>query len=112
MNREKADINKLDEEYRTRLAPLKGRAIVTHHNAWRRIADRYGLTVAAVMREAEGAEMTPQATAATVDAIRKQGVKAVFVEPQFDPGTAKQIADSAGVKIAMLTLSAMATGSK
>lgn len=99
MTSEKADIGVLDRDYATQLAPLKGREIVTHHNAWSRLADRYGLTVAAVMRDIDESEMTPQAVAATVDAIRKQGVKAVFVEPQFDRVAAERIAAAAGVKV-------------
>lgn len=100
--KEKADIVAMDLEYKTRLGPLKGYAIVTHHNAWQRPADRYGLKVAAVMREVEGAEMTPQAVASTVDAIRQQGARAVFVEPQFDRVAAQRIAEAAGVRLALL----------
>ncbi len=94
-----ADLAAIDGEYKTRLAPFKGRSIVTHHNAWARLTDRYGLKVAAVMRDIDEGEMTPEAVAATVDAIRKQGVKAVFVEPQFDRTAAERIAEAAGVKV-------------
>jgi ABC-type Zn uptake system ZnuABC Zn-binding protein ZnuA len=95
-------IQAVDDEYKARLGPLKGRSIVTHHNAWGRIADRYGLKVAAVMRDIDEGEMTPRAVAETVAAIKNQGVKAVFIEPQFDRTAAQRIAEQTGVKIATL----------
>ncbi len=98
----RAEIRALDEEYKSKLAPFKGRSIVTHHNAWSRLAHRYGLTVAAVMRDIDEGEMTAEAVNATVDAIRKQGVKAVFIEPQYDRGAAERIAAAAGVRVATL----------
>lgn len=97
----KAQLTSLDAELKSRLAPLSGRAIVTHHNAWQRLADRYGLKVAAVIRGVEG-EPTPAAIASAVDAIRKQNARAVFIEPQFDPQAARRIADAAGVKVGVL----------
>lgn len=97
----KARLRTLDAELKTSLAPAAGRAIVTHHNAWQRLADRYGLKVAAVIRGVEG-EPTPAAIAAAVDAIRKQNARAVFIEPQFDPQAARRIADAAGVKVGVL----------
>ncbi len=97
-----ARLSALDEQYRSTLAPHKGAAIVTHHNAWGRLADRYGLVVAAVVREVEAGEPTPGAIAASVDAIRQRAVKTVFVEPQFNPDAARRIAESAGVGVGML----------
>ena len=43
-------IDGIDAEYAERLAPFAGRAIVTHHASFNRVADRYGLEVAAVLR--------------------------------------------------------------
>ncbi len=97
----KSQLESFDEEAGRLLAPLRGRAIVTHHNAWKRLADRYGLSIAAVIREFEG-EPTPGAIAAAAEAIRKQGAKAVFVEPQFDPQAARRIAEAAGVRLGVL----------
>ncbi len=92
----------LDEKYAAELTPLRGRAIVTHHNSFQRVADRYGLKVASVIREMEASEATPGAIAATVEAIRKQGVRAVFFEPAYDAGAAKRIAEAAGVRLGRL----------
>lgn len=97
-----ARIDEVDAAYRIALAPLKGRAIVTHHAAFGRLAERYGLRVVEVIRPIEDAEPTPANIAATVDAISREGVRAIFVEPQFDARGAQRIAERAGVRLGVL----------
>ncbi len=92
----------LNAEYAERLRPLAGRSIVTHHNAWSRLADRYGLKVAAVLRPIESAEPTPGQVAKCVGAIRSAGVGTIFVEPQFNSASARRVADAAGVRVGVL----------
>lgn len=91
-----------DVRWAQTLAPVKGRSIVTHHAAWSRLADRYGLKVAAVIRTVEGQEPTPGEVEAAVLAIRDEGASAVFVEPQFNPDLAQRIARQAGVQVGTL----------
>lgn len=102
------DVLTVDDEYRLGLAGHKGKDIVTHHSAWGRLADRYGLSVAQVLRPVEAVEPDPSHTAAVVEAIKARGVAAVFIEPQYDAGAAKRIADAAGVRV--LTLDPLGTG--
>jgi zinc transport system substrate-binding protein len=92
-----ADVDAVDREYREGLKAFGGRAIVTHHSAWGRMAERYGLKVAAVLRPVESVEPTPGQVAEAVEAVKTSGAKTVFVEPQFDAGIAKRVADAAGV---------------
>lgn len=96
------DIAALDAEFRTALEPLRGMPIVTHHNAWGRLADRYGLRIAAVLRPIESAEPTPGQVAQAVSAIREQGASMIFVEPQFDAAPARRVADAAGASVGVL----------
>lgn len=95
-------VTRVDEAWRRRLAPLAGRAIVTHHDAFSRPAERYGLRVAGVVRASHSTEPTPGQVAAVVEAIRKEGVRTIFIEPQFDPKAAKRIATAAGVEVGTL----------
>ncbi len=96
------DVDAIDREYQLALAPHNNASIVTHHNAWSRLAARYHLNVAAVLRPIESSEPTPGQLAAAVQAIKDRGVKAIFVEPQFDSQTARRIAESAGAKVLVL----------
>jgi zinc transport system substrate-binding protein len=97
-----ARVEAVDAAYRERLGPLKDRAIVTHHNAWGRIAERYGLKVAAVLRPFEMVEPTSGEIFAVVEAVRKEGVRTIFVEPQFNAEAARRVAEEAGVKLKVL----------
>jgi zinc transport system substrate-binding protein len=95
-------VTRVDEVWRRRLAPVAGRAIVTHHDAFSRPAERYGLRVAGVVRASHSTEPTPGQVAEVVEAIRKEGVRTIFIEPQFDPKAAKRIAAAAGVELGTL----------
>jgi zinc transport system substrate-binding protein len=95
-------IRAVGQEWTDRLAPFKGKSVVTHHNAFSRPAERYGFKVAAVIREFETSEPSPGDIAKVVEAIRKEKVKTIFVEPQFNAAAAERIAGRAGVKVGHL----------
>ncbi len=97
-----AEVEGIDQQYRERLAPFQGAAIVTHHNAFGRLAERYGLKIAAVIRPIESTEPAPDQIAGAVEAIRREGARAVFFEPQYNPAAAEAIAKAAGVPSGVL----------
>ena len=92
-------INDVDKAYRERLAPFAGRAIVAHHNSMSRLAERYGLRVAGVLRSSELLEPSPEDVAKIRRVIEKEGIGAIFVEPQFGGGIPQRLADSLGVRL-------------
>ena len=95
-------IAEFDEQSRAALAPFKGKALVTHHSAWARFAAHYGLTIAAVIRPIETVEETSGAVNAAIDTIQKQGIRVIFVEPQFSRKAAERIRERTGVRIGEL----------
>ena len=95
-------LDDLHAEYGAVLGPLAGRSIVTHHSAWGRLASRYALKVAAVLRPIETTESTPADIAQAVEAVRGHGATAIFVEPQFNNESAGRVAQAAGVKMLVL----------
>lgn len=96
------ELAKGDAAYKQQLAPYAGRAIVTQHNAFSRLADRYGFKIAATIQDLEAVEPTPGDIARIVEEIKKQKVRAVACEPQTNPAAARQIAKAAGVKVITL----------
>lgn len=97
-----AAVAHLHEELKAALLPYKGAKIVTHHAAFGRFAERYGLVIAEVIKGNEGAEPTPGRIASIVEAVKAEQVKAIFVEPQFNSAAAERIAKAAGVKLGTL----------
>jgi zinc transport system substrate-binding protein len=97
-----AKVRAVHDEARSRLADFAGFPIVTHHAAWGRMADRYNLRVAAVLRPIETSEPSPDAIAAVISAVKTEKVKAIFIEPQFDRTSAQKVADATGAKVCIL----------
>lgn len=96
------DVKGVDAMYCEKLAPLKGAAIVTHHNAFKRLADRYGLVIAESIREFDNSDPTPKEIEEIVRTIRAKNVGAIFIEPNYNPKIAERIARATGVKIGKL----------
>jgi zinc transport system substrate-binding protein len=89
-----ADLDALDAEIRTRLAPYKGRAFLVFHPSWSYFARAYGLRQIPI--EAEGKEPGPKALAHVISEARALKIKAVFVQPQFSRASAEMIAHEIG----------------
>lgn len=95
----RAEIRAIGDDYAARLAPFAGRAIITHHDAFRRVADRYGLGIAQVIRPISGVEPTPGDLARVREAVANAGVGAIFVEPQFPDALPRRIAGQLGLEV-------------
>lgn len=98
----RARVKAIDGAYRAELANLPSRAIVTHHAAWGRLAERYNLTVAEVLRPVETAEPDAARVAQVASALRERKAPVIFVEPQFSQESARRVAEAAGVGVAVL----------
>jgi len=97
-----ARIEETNAAWEMRLGPLEGKAIVTHHAAFGRPAERYGLMVAKVLRPVETNEPNPSELAEAVRAISENDARAIFIEPQFNGTAAERIAEAAGVELGRL----------
>lgn len=92
----------IDKEYRERLSALRGRSVITHHDAWRAMAQRYGLDFAAVIQHSHDAEPSPSDLAEVARIAREKSIRAIFVEPQLNPAGAVRIAEVTGAKLLTL----------
>lgn len=98
----KTQVETVDIAYRDALAPHAGRAIITHHDAFRRVADRFGLTIAQVVRPVSTVEPTPGDLAQVEEAVRQYGVGAIFIEPQYPDALPRRIAERLGLRVLTL----------
>ena len=96
------EIDEIGIAYHDRLAPFSGQAIVTHHTSFNRLAERYGLRVAAVLRGVETLEPSPADLASAARAIRDEGVRTIFTEPQFGSTSASRVAEISGARLITL----------
>ncbi|MBL0927505.1 MAG: zinc ABC transporter substrate-binding protein, partial [Phycisphaerales bacterium] len=98
----------IDAEYRAALDRAARRAIVVQHNAWQRVADRYGLQIAAVIQPDHAVEPTPSDLRRAADAVRERRLTAVFADAQASPRAAEAVARASGARV--LTLDAIGDG--
>jgi len=94
-----ARLTALQERMREELAPYAGTPVVTFHEAFPYFGREFNLRIAGVVTHEPGAEPSAQELAQTIDLVRAQGVKAIFVEPQFSPRSAEVIARETGAKV-------------
>lgn len=81
--------------------PEDHRKLVTTHDTFGYFAERYGFEVVGTIlpTTTEGASPSAQALAALVEAVRAQGVPAVFAENVSSNALLNQVAAEAGVKV-------------
>ena len=88
------DLDGTDARIAAALAPLKGREFLVFHPAFGYFADAYGLRQMPV--EIEGKEPGARQLAALIDRARADGVKVIFVQPQFSARSAEAVARAIG----------------
>ena len=81
--------------------PPDSRKLVTNHDAFGYFAQAFGLKIVGAVIPSVSTEAEPSAadTAALLDTIKKEKVKAIFAESSVNPAVARTIASDAGVKI-------------
>lgn len=85
------ELEVLDTRLATILAPIKGQTILVYHPAFGYLADAYGLIQEAI--EVGGSEPGPQTLASIIEEAKDDGVRVIFVQPQFSSRSAQTIAE-------------------
>ncbi|HNU84437.1 MAG: zinc ABC transporter substrate-binding protein [Pseudomonadota bacterium] len=88
------DLDRVDARIARTLAPLRGRKMYVFHPAFGYFADAYGLTQVPV--EFEGKEPGARQLAGLIDRARADGVRVIFVQPQFSGKSAAVVAAAIG----------------
>jgi zinc transport system substrate-binding protein len=89
-----ARMQALDESLAEALAPYKGQTFYVYHAAWGHLAAAYGLTQAAV--QLGNQRPSPRLLRNLAKQAQDQGVRIIFVQPQFDPTDAHILAQAIG----------------
>lgn len=92
-----AELSALDTEIAARLAPFRGRAFFVYHPDWTAFAADYGLRQIALERGHK--EPDVRALRDLIDEARREGVRAVFVQPQFSRESAELVAGEIGARV-------------
>jgi len=96
-----ARLAKLDEWCKDTAAQLTEaqRILVTSHDAYNYFGRAYGFKVVGLQGVSTVSEAALADMASLVDFIKKQGVKAIFVESSVNPAAIKRVSEDSGAKI-------------
>jgi zinc transport system substrate-binding protein len=98
----RADLEALDGEISDALADCAVDTLVTSHEAFGYLGDRYGLEVVGIAGISPSQEPDPAAIARIADLVERRGVTTVYTETLVDPAVATTVAEEAGVDTAVL----------
>lgn len=97
-----AKLEALRQKMHSELAPYKGRAIITFHEAFSYFAQEFGLKIVSVVEREPGSEPSAKELADTIELVKKNGIPALFSEPQYPVAAAQTIAQETGVSVYVL----------
>jgi zinc transport system substrate-binding protein len=89
-----ADLDKTNEQLTKALTAVKGKSIFVFHPAYGYFAKAYGLKQIPV--QIGGKEPTARQLAKLIDLAKKEGIKVIFVEPEFSKKSAEALAKAIG----------------
>jgi len=87
-----AELEVLDNEIHALLEPLSNRKFMVFHPAWGYFADRYHLNQVPI--EYQGKEAGARRIAELIEHAKHEQIRVIFVQPQFDRRSARQVAEA------------------
>jgi len=90
----------LDQDIINGLSGVKNRVFIVYHPAFGYFARDYNLIMLPI--EAEGKEPTPTGLQYLIEQVKEHNIRVVFAEPQFNPQSAKVIADSIDGRVVLI----------
>jgi zinc transport system substrate-binding protein len=98
----RADLEGLDSEMQTALDGCQVDTLVTSHDAFGYLGDRYGFEVVGVSGLSPSQEPDPAGLAEIAQLVEQRDVTTVYTETLVDPAVAETVASEAGVETAVL----------
>lgn len=85
-----------------KMAPYRGRKVITYHRSWPSFCDRFGLVVVDYVEPKPGIPPSPSHTLDLIGTIKREGIHLILVEPYFDLSTPNSIAEKTGGQVVVL----------
>jgi len=98
-------------EWQTLAAPLRGLKIVSYHQDLVYLAERYGMEQVGTIEVKPGIPPTPGHLEELLGTMQREKVKVIIREISYDPGTAQNLAERTGARVAKISALAGGLGS-
>ena len=99
-----ADLRQLEREYAEQLAAVPQKDLITFHNAFDLIAERYHLNILVRLTDIEispGGEVTPDKIREALEAIKKYKLKVLYAETEFPDQVIRRLREETGDETAV-----------
>jgi len=91
-----------DRTWQAKMAPYRGRMVVTYHRSWPNFAKHFGLDVQGYIEPRPGIPPTPSHTIELVNLMKRESIKIQLIEPYFDLKTPNSIASMTSGKVVVM----------
>ena len=95
-------LNRLENDLKASLAPLRGRPYLVFHDAYQYFERPFGLSSVGTVTVAPDRPVGPRRVSELRDAIRSRGIVCVFREPQFAPALVQTLVEGSRARIGIL----------
>jgi len=91
-----------EKRWDAKMAPYRGRKVITYHRSWPNFTQRFGLDVVGFVEPKPGIPPSPSHTLELINYMRQERIKLILVEPYFDLKTPKAVARETGAEVVVL----------
>jgi len=96
-------LQRLDDDYRSRLTRCESTVLVTSHAAFGYLADEYGLEQVPIAGVSPEDEPDPKTLQTIADVARQRNVQTVFFEDALPKDLSQTVADEIGAQVSLLS---------
>ncbi len=96
------DLERRMDVWKSRLAPLAGKPVVSYHESWEYFARRFGLEIVGTLEPKPGIPPSPSHLAQLMDRMRARGVKLILQEPYYEAKNPHLVARETGAVVVEL----------
>ena len=95
-------LTEAERRWDEQMKPYRGRKVITYHQSWPNFAKRFGLQVVEYVEPRPGIPPSPAHVVELISLMKRQNVKLILVEPNFDLKTPQSVARETGGQVVML----------
>jgi len=94
-----AQLEKLKIKMHQGLETIENRDIITFHETFLYFAQEFDLHIRAIVQREGGAQSSAKELAETIEIVKQNNIKAIFIEPQYSDATAQTIARETNARV-------------
>jgi ABC-type Zn uptake system ZnuABC Zn-binding protein ZnuA len=91
-----------EKRWSAALGPYKGTRVVTYHRSWPNFVEAFGLNVVGYVEPKPGIPPSPSHVFELTQAMKKDNIKIIMIEPYFDSKTPNAIGRDTGAQVVTL----------